>query len=523
VTQPTADPSAANPSALGAPAGDTAPPLRRLHPMTPLVKGVKVFGVLAAVVSYQSYQTIQQVGILAALAGLAFVVVGAFVVSWLSWRFTGFRVTERQLVVVEGVLARRTRTVPLERVQAVDVVRPLLARLLGLAEVRLEVVGSSDTEAPLAYLTRPEAREVRDQLLVKVVDARAAAGHADGAAGPTPAGVVSLDKTTAAVTDPAAPAVQGAEADLPGAAPRAPETVHFQVEPDRLLLSWVLTPQVLFLPVLAVPSLAFAIWEGGGFNLVGVFGALSAAVGLAQQAVRRLLTEWNFSVSSAPEGLRLRHGLLETRSQTLPQGRVQAIRIRRPLLWRPFGWVRVDLDVAGYAAGSSDKGYAGVLLPVAEPDQAWEVLARVLPGVDVRAMNAPPTLVPVPRRARWRAPVAARWLAAGLGDLAVLLRSGHLTEVTTVVPYARLQSVRTSQGPWQRRLRLATVYVDTGGRRLSPTALHQDEQAAGRLAVALAAEALRHAPPAPQRTTDRAADQPAAPAPPGSVDPPVLP
>ncbi len=35
-------------------------------------------------------------------------------------------------------------------------VRPLLAQLTGLAELRLEVVGGGKTEAPLAYLSLAE-------------------------------------------------------------------------------------------------------------------------------------------------------------------------------------------------------------------------------------------------------------------------------------------------------------------------------------------------------------------------------
>ncbi len=51
------------------------------------------------------------------------------------------------------MLFRRSRRVRLDRLQAVDVVRPLVARALGLAELRLEVAGGSSSEAPLAYLS----------------------------------------------------------------------------------------------------------------------------------------------------------------------------------------------------------------------------------------------------------------------------------------------------------------------------------------------------------------------------------
>ena len=74
-----------------------------------------------------------------------------------SWYNTGYHIVGRELRVYEGLLWRRTRAIPLERLQAVEVVRPLLAQLTGLAELRLEVVGGGKTEAPLAYLTVADA------------------------------------------------------------------------------------------------------------------------------------------------------------------------------------------------------------------------------------------------------------------------------------------------------------------------------------------------------------------------------
>ena len=72
------------------------------------------------------------------------------------------------------MLFRRSRRVRLDRLQAVDVVRPLVARALGLAELRLEVAGGSSSEAPLAYLSEAAAQQLRAELL-----ARAAGLHHD--------------------------------------------------------------------------------------------------------------------------------------------------------------------------------------------------------------------------------------------------------------------------------------------------------------------------------------------------------
>jgi len=57
-----------------------------------------------------------------------------------------------------------------------------------------------------------------------------------------------------------------------------------------------------------------------------------------------------------------------------------------------------------------------------------------------------------------------------------------LTTTTEVVPLARVQSLRLSQGPLQRRLGLTSLHVDTAGRRLPGTvAPHRGDAEAARL------------------------------------------
>ncbi|GAB4002798.1 hypothetical protein GCM10029992_42060 [Glycomyces albus] len=101
------------------------------------------------------------------LALIFVILAGAFgaVSGLLSWLFTGYRVVGGELQITEGVLIRKSRTLPLERLQGIEVAQPLRARLFGLAQLRIEVAGASETEAPLSYLRVGEARELREELL----------------------------------------------------------------------------------------------------------------------------------------------------------------------------------------------------------------------------------------------------------------------------------------------------------------------------------------------------------------------
>ena len=70
-------------------------------------------------------------------------------------------------------------------------------------------------------------------------------------------------------------------------------------------------------------------------------------VGIGQGIWRRFNDQYRFTVAVAPDGIRVRRGLLSTVSETIPIRRVQAVRQIEPLLWRMFGWCRLEVDLAG--------------------------------------------------------------------------------------------------------------------------------------------------------------------------------
>jgi putative membrane protein len=427
-----------------------AEPRRRLHPLSPLLQGAKS---LVVIVAGLSWSTLSRVGLGWFAALVTVLVIAAVALSVVSWYNTGYHVVGRELRIHEGLLWRRTRAIPLERLQAVEVVRPLLAQLTGLAELRLEVVGGGKTEAPLAYLPVTEAVALRDRLL--------------GLASRTPA--------------PGAPTGE-APADggpAPAAGPEPGRPLHAVTNGD-LLISQLLTPQAFLLPF----GIAFVIVQflsEGSWSFIAVASTLTAMAGVLLQPVRRVLDDWNFRLHRLDAALRLRHGLVETRAQTVPLVRVQAVGATWPLLWRMPGWLRLRLDVAGITPGEHDeRNQADRLLPVGGLETARAIVAEVLPGVDLAALP----LTSPPPRARWLRPLSQPVLGAGLSDIVFAVRHGLLTRQVVVVPLARIQSVRVVQGPLQRRLRLATVHADTAGGR-DAVAHHRDVREAWALAAEL--------------------------------------
>jgi putative membrane protein len=424
---------------------------RRLHPLSPLLHGAKS---LVVIVAALSWQTLSSVGFGWFVAMVVILVLGAVVLSMISWYNTGYHVVGRELRIHEGLLWRRTRAIPLERLQAVEVVRPLLAQVSGLAELRLEVVGGEKTEAPLAYLGVGDAIALRERLL-------ALAGRG--------------------AYDARVPVVQRGR------------RLHAVANRD-LLVSQLLTPQAFALPF-GVAFVLVQFLSEGSFSFIGVASTLTAMAGVVLQPTRRVLADWSFRLARDDTGLRVARGLLETRAQTVPLNRVQAIRATWPLLWRPNGWLRLRLEVAGYGVpGGEGTDRPDRLLPVGDLPTGQRILDEVLPGVDLAA----PGLTPPPPQARWLNPVARPAMGAGLTDEVFAVREGLLTRNLVMVPYARIQSVRVVRGPLQRLLGLATVHVDAAGGS-GAAAQDRDVGEAWEWAADLAARAraARSAPRAP--------------------------
>ncbi|WP_371601036.1 PH domain-containing protein [Streptomyces sp. NBC_00564] len=400
---------------------------RRLHPVTPLRRAWAPVAVIAGWAVHDPNQAQEQLTKLATttlLLALAVAVTGGALYGFLTWWFTHFAVTDTELRIRTGLLFRRTAHIRLDRLQAVDVTQPLLARVAGVTKLKLDVIGT-DKKDELAYLGEGEARVLRAELLARAAGFAPETAHEVG---------------------------------------EAPVRQLLHVPAGKLAVSLVLTGATwgTLAAALVVPSLLWwathSVWTvlATALPLLGAAGASSLG---------RFVSEYDWTVGESPDGLRIDHGLLDRTHETVPPGRVQTVRIVEPLLWRRRGWVRVELDVAGSANS--------VLVPVAPREVAESMIARVLPGVTV-----PTPLSRPPRRAGWCVPFWWRGYGLAVTDTVFVARHGLLRRSLSLVPHAKVQSVRLKQGPWARFKRLADVHVDTGANKTVTARLRDASEAA---------------------------------------------
>jgi putative membrane protein len=408
----------------------TAPPegWQRLHPLSPVVRGgratIAIFILLIPIAfgGDTLSNATPQLLIIAVIALAGFV----------SWLVTRWRIEGDDLRIETGLLRRQSLRFPLAQVQAIDVVRPGLARLFRVAELRLRMAGASGATARLAYVAEHEIEPLRDELLALARGAR----H-----------------------DEAAPA--------PAAEPE--EHVLATVSTGPLVASillenwWLVVILAGLLTGFAVsPSTVAAKLGGGGFIW---------AVSMVTFIWRRFNQQYRLTVAEGPDGLHLRSGLVALTAEVIRPGRVQAVRLVEPALWRPLGWCRLEVDLAGRqrskGEGEAERGQLRALLPVGKRSVGLQLVDR-LPPDRPRELSRPP------HRVFWKSPFRYRALSWGRSDTCVATTSGRLRRVTCWVPLEKVQSLRHVQGPVQRRLRLASVHVDTAGRAAHATLRDRD-------------------------------------------------
>lgn len=391
-----------------------------------------------------------------ALLGILIVLIALF---YLSWRFHTFRITGDDVEVRSGVLFRTHRRAPLDRVQGVNLTRPMFARLVGMA--KLEVVGAGlDSNVKLEYLSTANAEAVRADILRLASGRQLAERRADAAAG-APAG--RRASAAAVVGAGLNGLISGAEE--PVAEPAS--VVHIPV--GRLIASRLLSTSTLWLIAIVVAIIVGSI---AGTPWV-LFSLVPALIGFGAYWIRTIIRSLRYSIAPTPSGVRVTFGLFTTITEILPPGRVHAVEVSQSILWRPFGWWEVTvnrLSGRGLADGAADQ--FATVLPVGTRDDVERVLRLLLPDLPesewplvfehgILGPRPDDPYTNTPRRARLLRLLS--WKRNGFLLLpdALLLRRGAVWRTLAVFPLARLQSIGLEQGPLDRALSVAGIRAHT--------------------------------------------------------------
>ena len=369
-----------------------------------------------------------------------------WLVSGLWWRRLGFKLDDEEIAIRRGVLSKSLRSARYDRTQAVDVVENLIARIFGLASVRVETAGGTSSVIEVAYLKKAEAEKLRLEVLAHVhgvVDGRAEPDEAVAAM----AGAAGTTANTAALSI-------GDGKEHPDIVPEIP--IRRSLAAAGLRFTTILTVAfVVVIVVTPVPlSTVIPILVG---IIPGIWGLLDSS--------------WRFNaqVNEEENTLNIAYGLADRRRQSIRIERIHGVRVTQPFLWRLFGWYEVNVSVAGYgrASGGAQSGSTRIL-PVGSRELALTLFERVsdLSGDQIATYANPEGYEQAeftsPKRAVWSSPLDHTKQAVTLldDDAIAITHAGRINRRVTAVTTSHIQELTFKAGPVRQLMRLGNVQFE---------------------------------------------------------------
>lgn len=474
------------------------PETRRLHPGTVIVRALAgapstLLGLpaLLAIVSGRGLGWL--------LIAAAVIAVMMLALGWVRWRAFTYAIGDAELVIADGVVNKTRRSIPLARIQDVAIDRTPLARLFGLATVRIETGGGKADEGVLDSVSLTEAERLRETLRA----------HRD---------VVATDASAAA-----AAVVTTVERELFAMPLRRVLTMGA----FRFSLVWV---AAIFAGLQMVDGFIdidreeivrwLGVAEDGletrvSLVMAALVLAIAGLLGMITGVGRTILSEFGFRLTIGDDRFRRTRGLLTRTEVVVAVRRVQLALIARGIVSGRLGWATLELQTLG---GSNDPAGRQEVVPFGTDDEIAPVLAATglprfdplplravsprhvaravitrggapLVAIGIAAFFFPPALFAL---ALLPIPVATALLARrhhryAITDGSLQVARGVLAKREWIVPLDNIVAVTVS-GTWlQRKLGIATVAVGTAGARGvdRPNVVDIALGDAARLAVAL--------------------------------------
>ncbi len=473
---------------------------QRLHPLTPALKALQLsFAVIAGVFAVSVGRGPTLLVVVVFLSGVA---------AWITLSYFRFRyrVDDEGIVITHGVLFRQRRVIPRSRIQNVDLRAGLLQQLLKVTTARIETAGGQSSEGTLHVVSRAEGMRLRARL---VGLARAAPPVVLPTTEPPDLVSTAEPVQPAPVHDsaiyhrsPLDLAIAGATSNRAGVLVGAllGGDYLFDFMPTDRILARFLPPEYLESGA-AVESLVNTVQHDMRAFFTGLFvlGLFFAVAGWGVSVLASVARFFDFSLRQYGNELQVAYGLFTRREKGFRRSRVQNVQIEESILRRWFNLASLRVATAGYGPGMKADDRMETLSPISRTTEIARHLQTVFPEVDWDSVEWRPAHPRARRRlfirralvvvaasgalailvspnalflllglvpAWFLATAHYRHLGHARSGSYILVREGLWNRRTYVVPIRRIQALHLRQSPFQRRLGLGTLQIETAGNPL---------------------------------------------------------
>ncbi|WP_455675974.1 PH domain-containing protein [Pradoshia sp.] len=275
--------------------------------------------------------------------------------SILKWYIETYEITREAFIFREGVLVKKQRNIPFERIQDHHSKANFLHQLLGITSLKLET-GTSDKDANLSFpaISLKEETRILENLLKKERKIAADVQHEEER-------VIYFESTNKDII-------------------RAAFTsFSFLALFPLLLTGYFQLDEWLNIEETSKQVLNFFernIWIWLPLVLVTLGAAF--AVGYLQT----LFKYGNFVISADKDRIYITRGVFTTNAYSIQKSRVQAIKIQQSLLKRLFGMVEIKLVSAGQEI-IGEETEINSLYPFMDKKKAYQLVNQLLPDYHI--------------------------------------------------------------------------------------------------------------------------------------------
>jgi len=415
-------------------------------------------------------------------------IVPAIVGQIINYYRLRYRILNHELIVTQGIIFRRNRTVPVHRIQNINLSQNPLHRLVGVAEVRVETASGKEPEAILRVIPMAHVHALREAVFAERDNE-------------------PIEQAVPTVEAKGAEEAQSKESEI------------LTIPTSRLCKAGLANDGgMILVGVFFGAMYQFDLWNYLRFDwLTSLYENetsdywravyIAAALIVAFLVIRMLTMVWyilrfhGYRLAREGDDLRISCGLFTKVSASIPRKRIQLISVQHNLWMRWMGLTSIRIETAG-GSGNEGNDAAGSVsgrwfLPVLLMDDIERVARELRDGLtwEPEELDWKPVSAMAGRRLI-RIPIliglivgiigvvnlmpwgilAGPVVAAPLLFLAirgsrslrysrtedgVVYRSGIVNKKTSRTFFDRIQSVRLNRSPFDRRWNMAKLSVDT--------------------------------------------------------------
>jgi len=291
--------------------------------------------------------------------------------------FYKYLITEKEVIIKQGVIAKKERIIPIEKIQNIAMEQTFLMKLLGLCVLKIETAGDTSMEGELNCVSLSKGNELSDYLKNLKQN---------------------FEKTVTLADETIANELEEDKINYLNS-PNEEETLIFELPTNQLLFFGLINLRLTLLPIIfwifgIVSTYANSYikeiinrieetYDGVGTQINNIEIALYIIASILLFIVSSVVidiiftfnTYYNFKLSKNKNKLFTSRGLFNTVKGAIPINKLQMIVLKTNVLKEKLGFYGLRLETAG---GGRFNG-AEIAIPFAKLDLIINTLRHILP------------------------------------------------------------------------------------------------------------------------------------------------